>query len=560
MVPDPLCGPSRPDDSSGSPSPSYPDHRPPTGLSRRRFRCHVRLPAARCRSFQPGFPAWCRLPRDLPPASLSCHPFLCLGGRLLLPARQTGLVLRRQFAAFFLRGSHAKSVPGQTGKEPEALPGRLRFPRQVPTYYSRNNRHRRQKSEVTKSEQSASSKRSTTMPKHVPYRCPFRYVVCADRLIWRFLARRSSPSPFSSSPFSCGSLFTGSVSASCSKSLRCSRVNFPGVFTTTCTTKSPRPRPCTSGTPLPFTRSSVVTSALNSFRNGKRVGALERRRSPRSRRPAHTACAIFTGTMQCRSLSWRSKIRVLFDGEENVQIAVRPAVRTRLPLRRHPQPVAVRDARRNGHLQPLVDVPIALAPAVAADVLDNLPRAAAVRARAAHRKKALRVNLLPATHGQPRARSRTAARLRAFTRAAPRTLPAWAPGSRRLFRMRLPQRSASDRSADRRPWWLDSARRRAVRKYLRNRKPAPADRPDPRPRVESPAARRARKTRMPVGVVSRPLLRIGKDAVSFGGFLKLLLCGVIARIAVRMILHRELAVRRSLAPDRPHRGCTASTS
>ena len=47
---------------------------------------------------------------------------------------------------------------------------------------------------------------------------------------------------------------------------------------------------------------------------------------------------------------------------------------------------------------------------------------------------------------------------------------------------------------------------------------------------------------MAVSIVGRALLRIGKNAVGFRRFLELLLRRMVARIAVRMILHRQLAV------------------
>ena len=47
---------------------------------------------------------------------------------------------------------------------------------------------------------------------------------------------------------------------------------------------------------------------------------------------------------------------------------------------------------------------------------------------------------------------------------------------------------------------------------------------------------------MPIGIVSRALLRIGKNAVGLGRFLELLFGRVVARVAVRMVLHGKLAV------------------
>ncbi len=60
-------------------------------------------------------------------------------------------------------------------------------------------------------------------------------------------------------------------------------------------------------------------------------------------------------------------------------------------------------------------------------------------------------------------------------------------------------------------------------------------------RVE-PAAAHAGQPLVAVGVVGGALLRIGKDAVSLRRFLELFFGGLIARIAVRMILHSQFAV------------------
>ena len=50
------------------------------------------------------------------------------------------------------------------------------------------------------------------------------------------------------------------------------------------------------------------------------------------------------------------------------------------------------------------------------------------------------------------------------------------------------------------------------------------------------------QTLVAVSVVGRALLRIGKHAVGFGRFLELFFRRVVARIAVRMKLQRQLAV------------------
>ena len=44
-------------------------------------------------------------------------------------------------------------------------------------------------------------------------------------------------------------------------------------------------------------------------------------------------------------------------------------------------------------------------------------------------------------------------------------------------------------------------------------------------------------------VVEAALLGVGEDGVRLGRFLELLLGGLVARIAVRVVLHRQLAVR-----------------
>src|ERR1700722_1234470 len=87
---------------------------------------------------------------------------------------------------------------------------------------------------------------------------------------------------------------------------------------------------------------------------------------------------------------------VFFDGEEDVEIAVRAAVRARLALAGNPQTAAVADSGRHCHSKFLVYLPVAFAPAVAADLLDDLAGASAARTRPADRKKALRINLLAA--------------------------------------------------------------------------------------------------------------------------------------------------------------------
>ncbi len=47
---------------------------------------------------------------------------------------------------------------------------------------------------------------------------------------------------------------------------------------------------------------------------------------------------------------------------------------------------------------------------------------------------------------------------------------------------------------------------------------------------------------MAVVVVSRALLRVGQNGISFGSFLELFFCVLVVGVAVGMVLQRELAV------------------
>ena len=64
-------------------------------------------------------------------------------------------------------------------------------------------------------------------------------------------------------------------------------------------------------------------------------------------------------------------------------------------------------------------------------------------------------------------------------------------------------------------------------------------------RVEAlSSARCSRHALVAETIIRRPLLRIGQHAVGFGRFLELLFGRLIARIAVRMMLHRQLPIGR----------------
>src|SRR5208337_3158912 len=56
------------------------------------------------------------------------------------------------------------------------------------------------------------------------------------------------------------------------------------------------------------------------------------------------------------------------------------------------------------------------------------------------------------------------------------------------------------------------------------------------------AASRRTHARMPIAIVGRALVRVAQHLVGFARFLKLFFRGMIARIPVRVIFHRLLAV------------------
>src|ERR1019366_5962949 len=87
---------------------------------------------------------------------------------------------------------------------------------------------------------------------------------------------------------------------------------------------------------------------------------------------------------------------VLFDLEEDVQIARRSAVRAGLAFGRQPYAGIVIDSRRNRNLEFALDLPEAVAAALAARVADDLARPAAGAASAADGEKPLLIQNLAA--------------------------------------------------------------------------------------------------------------------------------------------------------------------
>ena len=82
--------------------------------------------------------------------------------------------------------------------------------------------------------------------------------------------------------------------------------------------------------------------------------------------------------------------------ENDVQIAGRPAIRTRIAFLRQPQPRAVIHAGRDVDLQLAVHLAVTFPRAHRAPLLDDLPRAVALPARAADGKNALLIENLAA--------------------------------------------------------------------------------------------------------------------------------------------------------------------
>src|SRR5205807_3957485 len=88
--------------------------------------------------------------------------------------------------------------------------------------------------------------------------------------------------------------------------------------------------------------------------------------------------------------------RMLLHLQKNVQVALRAAVRSGLPLARKPQAVAVVDPRRNVYLQFPLHLAISVPPALRAWIADDLPAAVARAAGSPDRKEALLVENLTA--------------------------------------------------------------------------------------------------------------------------------------------------------------------
>src|SRR5581483_5117795 len=87
---------------------------------------------------------------------------------------------------------------------------------------------------------------------------------------------------------------------------------------------------------------------------------------------------------------------MFLDREEDVEVAAGTAVRAGLAFAGHAQPIAIRNTRGDGNLQSLVDLAVAFASAILANLLNDLAGAAATGTGTPHGKKPLRENLFAA--------------------------------------------------------------------------------------------------------------------------------------------------------------------
>src|ERR1035437_1470242 len=244
------------------------------------------------------------------------------------------------------------------------------------------------------------------------------------------------------------------------------------------------------------------------------------------------------------------------DPEADVEIAARPAARTGLALARLATGQVLVDPRRDGDVQLLALVDPALAAAARAGLFDDPALAAAARARGDIDHLAE-----DALHGAPDLAAATAVgtlrRLRAGSRPA-----AGAVRARPLAR-HLDGAAGSEHGL--REGDVDVHAQVGAR--LRTTAAAPAaaraTTEEHVEEVEGGVEREATEVRhavagVPVGVVALPLLRVAEPRVGLTDLLEALLGRLVALVAIRMELHRQLAIgalqllRRGGALDAEH--------
>src|SRR5271170_5302233 len=240
---------------------------------------------------------------------------------------------------------------------------------------------------------------------------------------------------------------------------------------------------------------------------------------------------------------------VLLHFQKNVKVAASPAVRSRLPLPRHPQTRPGIHSRRHSHFQGAFALNPPHSAATDASILDRLPRSLAGRASPRDGKKSLRISHLPApaarmagSHARAGFRARTLASLAKFL---PRQSNLAGDARRSLFerkrhvvtqiRATLPARPATPAAPSPAAQRFIKTKKIAenILKFLEDRRVEPS--------IESAIA----QPRHSVAVIHRTLLLVRKHRVSLGSRAEIVLSlFLLLRVAVRMPLQRRLAIRR----------------
>src|ERR1043166_3728120 len=237
---------------------------------------------------------------------------------------------------------------------------------------------------------------------------------------------------------------------------------------------------------------------------------------------------------------------VLFDVDDDVEVARRAALRPRLALAREPQARAGLDPRRIPPLHLLLALDAPRAATLLARVADALARAAATAARPSHGEEALLVAHLPrapallAAFGLRAGRGPAALAVLAGFEARDSELRRHPGGG--LFERHL--QIVAEVCGALRPR-APSARPGTSAEHVAEAEEVAEDVLDAAEPLRAPA-RRAPRARRDSGVaevvVARALLGVGEDGVGFRRLLESLLGLMVAGVLVRVVADGELAV------------------
>ena len=233
---------------------------------------------------------------------------------------------------------------------------------------------------------------------------------------------------------------------------------------------------------------------------------------------------------------------VFLDLQHDVEIAGRSAVCAGLAFLGEPQAVAVVDARRDVDLEFANHLPVTLPMALPAGIAHDLAAAVAGMAGAPHRQKTLLIEDLAAAvaggagggsaarfgaGGAATVASFHARRLDLGGHAEDRVLETDLQVVAQIFAALRPVAAAAGPAAE------QIAESEEIAQNIA----------EVRERVGVEALRRRiLQAGMAVAIVGGALLRVAQDAVGFGGLFELLFGIRVVRVAVRMILQRQLAV------------------